>query len=118
MAPWRMGAVSIQVCPPALLVLCGEGLPVLFAVAEHRDPTLGTERGSVGTHQLQLKQPLQPGVGWEWGALATCVALAFLGKAVSFPEPDGWDGGGHLWPLFLRVSVLRGKEGSPRLNTV
>lgn len=46
------------------------------------------------------------------GSLATCVALAFLGKAVCFPEPEGWVEVDTCGPFPLS-SALRWREGSP-----
>lgn len=78
------------------------------------------QRGTMWGHTSSSYNGPYSHLGWQWGA---CVALAFLGKAVSFPDLRdgmGWDGGGHLCPLPLRASVSawRGREGSPWLNPV
>lgn len=82
---------------------------------------LGTARGNVGTHQLQLQWPIQP-LGVAVGSLC---GTGLPGKGCLLPRPEGWDGmgwdgGGHLCPLPLRASVSawRGREGSPWLNPV
>lgn len=57
---------------------------------------LGTERGSVGTRQLQFKWHVQPVVGWDWGTWPPvwhCPSWERLSPSL---EPEGWDGGGHL----------------------
>lgn len=49
---------------------------------------LGTARGNVGTHQLQLQWPIQP-LGVAVGSLC---GTGLPGKGCLLPRPEGWDG--------------------------